>query len=121
MGLRKLEEIARKNPYELDNPICVVDGRVITLREAIEILRAGGDLARKVEEKLKELGLDPPQFVISEDAWRLAYERWKRKPEVRIVFRGRIWTKEDILREIRNRTEVGAYFVMLELGYLKSL
>ena len=119
MTLEKLLKLARI-PGELDNVICIFKGRPLTLREAIEILQAGGKEAEELQALLKKLGLDP-KIEIPEEWWEIAYERWKRKPKVRIFFQGKLWTKDEILKEMEKRSEIGAYFVLLELGYLREL
>ena len=120
MSLEKLTRILKKNPLEANRVIAVIDGRPITLAEAIEILSAGGPLAERLSEYLRRVGIDPPE--IPEEWWELAYQRYAQKPRTFVIwYRGRKWTRDDILREIKNRTPIGLEFVLMEIQYLYEL
>ena len=120
MGLDVLYKIIQKNPLEANRVIVVLDGRPITISEAIQILQSGGPLAQRLSEELARIGMDPP--TIPEEWWNIAYYRYLQKPENYTVFyRGRMWTKQEILREIANRTEIGADFVRMEMEYMQYL
>ncbi len=122
MTLGKLLEFARKNPLELDNPICVVNNKPITLREAIKILQTNSEIAYYVKKSLEKLGLDPPKIELSNEAWELALARWEKKPDnFAIDYNGRLWTKKEIIEQIKKRTPIGANFALLELEYLKYM
>ena len=120
MGLEQLTKIVQKNPLEVNRVIVVVDGKPITVGEAIDIIKSGSPLASKVLEELRKIGIDPPG--IPEEWWNIAYYRYLQKPANYVVwFRGRKWTRDDILREIKNRTEIGEIFVKMEMEYLQEL
>jgi len=123
MGLDTLQRLIQRNPLEANRVIVVVDGRPYTVAEVINLLQCPAcpaDLKQKILNALASIGMDPPE--IPEQWWSLAYARYAQKPETFVVFyRGRKWTKQDILREIANRTDIGKEFVLMELGYLQEL
>jgi len=123
MGLDALQRLIKKNPLEANRVITVVDGTPYTVTEAINLLQCSTcseDLKQKILSALNSIGVDPPD--IPDQWWELAYARYEQKPDNFVIFyRGRMWTKQDILREIANRTSIGEEFVLMELGYLQKL
>jgi len=120
MTLESLLKILKKNPLEATRVIAVIDGKPITLAEAIDILRKGGALAERLLEELRKIGIDPP--AIPEEWWEIAYQRYAQKPPTFVIYyKGRKWTRDDILREIANRTPIGEEFVKMEMEYLQEL
>jgi len=120
MSLEKLYRILQRNPLEANRVIAVFKGRPVTLREAISILERGGKEAEELQAYLVRLGIDPEE--VPEEWWELAYQRYLQKPENYVLFyKGRKWTKKDILEEIKKRSPIGKEFVLMELEYLQEL
>lgn len=123
MGLEKLYEIYKTKPWMRDEVIAVFKGKGITLEEAIRILESGGPEAEELKQVLIKLGYDPV-YQLTEEQWELALARWLAKkrvlPYYKEYYKGRLWTIDEIIREIRNRTPIGAEFATRELRFLEK-
>jgi len=71
--MRRAEEIIRRYPALANLPIAVVNGRVYTLRELVELAKRGVAWAI---QKLESAGLDPSPNELK----LLAAEFWRRMP-----------------------------------------
>ena len=96
-----------------DEIIAYYKGRAITVREAIDLARRDPEFANY----LKRIGVDPSS--LTEEQWQLALMKWRMKPRyLKYYFKGRVYTVDEIIREIEMRTPVGEYFAKMELAIL---
>jgi len=58
--------------------------------------------------------------MITEEEWELVEKRIEAMPEhMRIAILGRVYTKEELLNEVRARSEVGEIVARMQLRYLR--
>jgi len=112
--LAYLERLAKERPWLLDQPIIVVYGTPLTLREVINYLRRGiwvSEIVRKLEQMLR------PSSPEEEDVYIL-FERWLEdlyRKGIRFVIGclGEVYTVEELLEMVRRRDPRVKEFVEL--------
>jgi hypothetical protein len=109
----RLRRFLLENPAFAGVPIAIIGGRVVTLREAVEMLERGENVG-EVIQALSRLGLDPDE----EELWRLAEKFWESvaaaRPDIRIYMLGGLvpaMSPAEALEHIRARDEVGKVLV----------
>ena len=112
LKISRIERLLRERPALANVPVAVVDGRTVTLAEALEMLRAG---RTEVLAALQRMGLD------DEDTWKLAEALFERlyaaAPGVKIYFLSEFlpteMSLEEALEHIRKRDEIGYRLMMM--------
>jgi len=59
--------------------------------------------------------------MVTEEEWELVEKRIEAMPEhIKIAYLGKVYSKEEILQEVRARTEVGKLIAEAQLKYLRA-
>jgi hypothetical protein len=111
--IRRLEEFIRSNPGLAGVPVFLVNGRPVSLSEALAMLRSNVNVP-EVLSGLQSLGLD------GEDTWVLAEEFWRRvasaRPDISIMMLQPYvptMSPMEALQHIRARDEIGTRLVQM--------
>lgn len=63
-----------------------------------------------------------PVVYITEEEWQLALARAKAlPPTIRIAILDKVFSRDELIREIQNRTRYGEQFVLMQMEYLQYL
>ncbi len=106
---------------ERDQRLVVYEGRAYTPSEILTEVKNGSGLG----EKLQEI-IEARRFTSIENKYGLALirvkERLEKLPkEFRIVFEGKMYSPEDMLKEIQEGTRVGRAFVEAEIKRIEEV
>jgi len=111
--IRRLEDFLRSNPGLAGVPVFLVNGRPVSLSEALAMLRSNVNVP-EVLSGLQSLGLD------GEETWILAEEFWRRvasaRPDISIMMLQPYvpaMSPMEALQHIRARDEIGARLVQM--------
>ena len=110
--MRKIKELLEKYPSLSNVPVAIIGGKPVTLKELAEMKEVGNEEAEKVLEKL---GMDPGSDELKELAKRSVPEG------VRVYILGKSLTREELLKNIEEETEVGREFIEMYRRLLRRL
>jgi hypothetical protein len=116
----RLERLIAKYPAFADVVMFRVDGRPLSVAEALGLLRLGLR-ADQISAQLARLTAG-----VEEEPWDLAEEYYRRlaehRPEERVgTFKHGILTHREIYEHVRRRDEIGREFVRIYAGLLRHV
>lgn len=120
--LERLKKIVQNLPSMSNSIIAEIDGKYITIGEAIQILEnKNSPEYDKLLNFLEKAGFDP-EIHLSDEQWKLAYLRWLEMPDnTHIFIDGKDLSKKEILENIKNRTKLGLKLALIQLDFLDYL
>lgn len=122
-----LRTINRVPTAEKDMPALVVDNKVYTWNEILYHQKKSALMKKiisEIEKMRKNIDKNRFDFEIdfSKDEILLVEKRLSTMPsDMRIITLGTVFTKEDLIKQLEDRTSLGARIARRELNYVATL